>query len=237
MKISELILNLTLFSPYLYTLLYILSRFTHIDYFTLIGLLSLTALAISKYSSIILFSLMLVPSITCFGLFIVGYPLPLIGLAAGYMLSFPLFIILGTYYEAKSENIVLSYLTALVLNLFLIFSSVRDSLTPSTLIITIMLSIPTRILKGGTYHLPESVNSILTFLTAISCLALFLIIVRRVESNFPRNLKELNPLILSTLITFVLSLLTRYWIYSNLLVALSISIIIAYLIISLKIVK
>ncbi len=236
MKSSEIILVSLLLSPFIYTVYNVLSKFTEPDYFILLSFFSLIGLVLSRYSSIILLSLMLVPSLVCFGLFVVGNPFPLIGLAAGYLLAFPIFTVLTSYHEKKIENLVLAYLFALTLNIPILYSSEAASLTSSDMIIGLIIRVPRNIISGAQHTLSQSVNNIFTILTALSCVILFFFIIRRIEPEFPKNVREIIPLIISTIITLFLALATRVWSYGSIIVALSTFLMIVGLSIVLKIV-
>jgi len=237
MKPSEIMFGFLLLSPYIYTIYNVLSKFTTLDYFALFSFFSLLALVFSRYSSIILLSLLLVPSLVCFGLFVLGNPLPLIGMAAGYILAFPIFTMLTSYYERKIENLVLTYLFTLTLNISILYASETKSLTSSDLIINLIVRVLRNIVSGGQYTLSQPVNNIFTILTALSCIVLFFIIIKRIEPEFPKNVGEIIPLIISTIITLLLALITRVWSYGSIIAALSSFIIIVSLSIILKVVK
>ena len=237
MKSSEIILVSLLLSPYIYTVYNVLSKFTEPDYFILLSFFSLTGLALSRYSSIILLSLMLVPSLVCFGLFVVGNPFPLIGLAAGYLLAFPTFTVLTSYHEKKIENLVLAYLFSLTLNIPILYSSEAASLTSSDIIIGLIVKVSRNIISGAQHTLSQFVNNIFTILTALSCVILFFVIIKRIDPEFPKNVREITPLIISTIITLFLALATRAWIYGGIIAALSTFLIIVSLSIILKIVR
>ncbi|MCL7383274.1 MAG: hypothetical protein LZ172_02790 [Thaumarchaeota archaeon] len=237
MKASEIMLVSLLLSPYIYTVYNVLSKFTEPDYFILLSFFSLIALVLSGYSSIILLSLMLVPSLVCFGLFVAGNPFPLIGLAAGYLLAFPIFTVLTSYHEKKIENLILAYLLGLTLNIPILYSSESTSLTSSDIIIDLIIRTPRNIISGRQYTLSQSVNNIFTILTALSCIILFFIMLRKMEPRFPKNIREITPLIISTIITLFLALVTRVLSYGIIIAALSIFLIIVSLSIILRIVK
>ncbi len=220
MRPSDILLGLLLLSPYLFTVYYILSKFTQIDYFTMFSFISLVTLVLSRYSSAILLSLMLVPSLICFGLFVMGIPYPLIGLAAGYIMSFPLYIILGAFHEKKIENIIISYLLSLTLNISILYASGQTtSLTSPDIIINLMVRIPRTIVGGGQLYIPPLVNDVFTILTATSGIALLFIVIRRQEPEFPRSSRELLPLILSAIIILLIAVISRVWMYSYIVIA------------------
>lgn len=237
MKLSGTILGLSLFSPFIYTIYHVLSRFTQVDYFLLISFSSLIALSLLNYSSIVLLSLMLIPSLVSFGIFLLGNPFPLIGLAAGYLLAFPSFILLSSYKEKVIENIVLGYLFALIFNIWILYSTDRVFLDSSDFFVNLIIRVPENFITEGQYTLSQSVDNGYKVLTAISCISLFFIIFRRIEPEFPRDIGEITPLLISTIIILALAFTTQTWVYSSIIVAFSAFIIILVLSIILRIVK
>lgn len=237
MKLSESMFGLLLFSPYIYTICHVLSMFVQVDYFLLTSFFSLIALHLSKYSSIILLSFILIPSLASFGIFLLGDPLPLIGLAAGYLLAFPSFMLLSSYQEKKIENLVLTYLFALAFNVWILYSSDKVFLTSKDLFANLMFGLPEKFIVGEQFTLSQSVNGVFTSLTAASCTSLFFIISRKSDPEFPRGMKEITPLISSSIIILLLAFVTRVWIYGSLVASLSVFLIILGLSLILRIVK
>ncbi|MEM1583742.1 MAG: hypothetical protein QXF28_07465 [Nitrososphaerota archaeon] len=236
MKFSEILLGSLLLSPHIYTVCNLLSRFTNLDYFMLASFFSLIALFLSNYSFTILLFLMLIPSLVSFLMFFLGSPLPLIGSAAGYLLAFPIFILLSSYRQ-NIEDLVLTYFFTLTFNLWVLASSDKASLTSQDFFVNLIIRVPGKLFSGEQYTLSQTVNTIFTFLTAASCISLFLIICRRCNPDFPREVRDLTPLIISSIIVLLLAFMTRVWTYNNIFSSLSVLLIILGLSIILRIVK
>ncbi len=183
MKASDLIVFPALSSPLIYSLLTMLSLLTFIHPFLIVGVASLIAIPVTKYSTEAIVSSIYVPALVCFGFLLLGNPEFLLNLAAGYLLAVPLFLV-SSFYNEKPQSLVTAHMGGLLVSIHLL-SSMGQGPMDARDIFGVLIGIGGRIAGGGGY----SPTPIQAFLIAISLAALIWKMTDR--------LKPMRPSILS----------------------------------------
>ncbi|RLG07599.1 MAG: hypothetical protein DRN68_05150 [Thaumarchaeota archaeon] len=119
--------------PSIYSSIKIIVSIEPLNLFLLIGFLSLILMVLTKYKIEITVIFLYIPATFSFILLLLHYPQPIIGLAAGYMISLPIFMTLATFKETSPHTYLILYLISILLDMGFLTSS-KEPLTPGIFI-------------------------------------------------------------------------------------------------------
>lgn len=181
MKTEDILLLALLSSPHVFVLLQLLFSVRESAPFTVFGAASVLAVVLLRYSLEAFAVLVAVPSSSAFILLSLGYPEPLIGLAAGYLSSLPLLILLMAYERSGAPGLTVTHLSSLSLSLLLLrVLGGERFLRPHQLLLNV---VPRILGEPGT--LPENLNQLFTALAALSAASLALTVLNRLGASNP----------------------------------------------------
>ncbi len=208
-RLSILLLG-TLTLPLLYSLLQVLQAFESLHFFLLLGIFSLLMIPVTRYLTEVILASIYVPAIISFLLLsLAGRPEFLLNLAAGYLIAFPLFLLLDFYTDSSPQLLTLIYLGGMLLSLYLLGFSGEQGVHVEALFRGLFPREGSRLLSPEAFSYMDPLFAVLTAFSTIALLWSLLRKLRPMESPLLGEEVFLTALLLSALVTFGIAVLSR----------------------------
>lgn len=207
----SILLLVTLTLPLLYSLLRVLQAFESLHPFLFLGVFSLLVVPVTRCSTEAILASVDVPAIISFLLLILaGRPDFLLNLAAGYLIAFPIFLLLDLYMDSSPQLLTLIYLGGLLLSLYLLGFSGEQRIHVEDLFKGLFPKEGSKILSPEAFSHIDPLFAVLTASSTIALLWSLLRKLRPIESPLLGEEGFLTTLLLSTLVTFWIAVLSRF---------------------------
>lgn len=196
--------------PYIYSLFMVLQALEQLHFFLLLGIFSLLTIPLTRYSTEAILASIYVPAIISFLLLaLAGQPEFLLNLAAGYLVVFPIFLLLNFYRDSSPQLLTLIYLGGLLLSLYLLGFSQEPGLHVETLFRGLFPRRESRILSPEAFGYMDPLFAILAAFSTVALLWSMLRKLRPAESPLLGEEAFITALLLSALITFGIAAFSR----------------------------
>ncbi|HDD56468.1 MAG: hypothetical protein DRN68_03035 [Thaumarchaeota archaeon] len=215
MRLLEKILVILICLPSIYSSVIVFTALKAPDLFLLMGFTGLVLMVLSGYMVDVIIAALYVPAIASFILFLLNYPQPIMGLAAGYVIALTLLLLLVMFNHDSPHTYLAIYLISIFLDMSLLAAS-KTSTTSELLL---------RNLFYGVRKFHGVMDPVFSIVIVPSVAALLYHIFRLLKpstSTITSSHRSLIILLLSSLPILGLTILSRYspgyaWISSTIL--------------------
>ncbi len=206
------ILRLIALSPPIVISLISLARVDLSNYYVAVGMASLLFISSTERPKWASVGLVYIPAIYTIGLLLTGSALPFMGLAAGYILASPLVLAMASYSSRSVTGIVSGYFSAYITSLLIYGAVAAGNAKPELVPLYLVRNLVGFLSRDRLNLLPKETPplTLLSSLTAISTLALILIITTKKSIAKPIITKSFITALVAATAFMALGTLTFY---------------------------